>query len=901
MGIRRFTSSSSNSNKSTTSSTSSGSKSSSLYSSSKQFVTRAAQNLQHSTTQHTQQHLSGQIPQNFQLPGAIYGQPSQSNGFINIASSSNSSGASDQNSNVDMNPQNPVAILQQRIQILEAENRRVMSNQGRLIGESNRRLDMHLSEIRTLKEEVRSLQGTNEELRRQCQHSEEERLKAQRLGQEWERFGKYSNELMKQEIRSYQVRVGELEAKKESLLSENADLKRLCLYLDEQRQSLIQSLGASRETFFPQSSDELSTAKNVANSEIENSGETSEDAGCGSSAASSNSGCEDSPQEAMKSEFCKQNVDLERECNGKRASVVSINQEQERAIRSITNQVASTSITDQTKENNGNRPYSQNILAAQNQRVFDYIHSLENRIRQLEQLDKRPLSPIPTTMMSSFERECRSASPSISASLRSKFTRFNFDRNYASIDVLHKESTEDLTENTVILPLGSQRPESCNAAKLAPVKVLSELPLSPWMPRFLRMGLSRLGQESGSAMFGSMTNSSMTTSSGTAYCSSSEDAESDSTATTILVVGDEAMDNSAYFNNNLEVRPLGTIQEEDRDETDTEENCWSCSEFGAEKQNDAESSHKGQNLQDSLDKEKLEVETARAEPNSKPETDLPQNSPDVFVRTRRMSQNEMLSEEKKDLKNQNSANRISSSSTGSAFSASSTFSSCSGTNECESPDLDLPPRMPPLILESKRFSLCSNSNVSDSISNGSGSNSSLNKFVRMPTKVPFSLNSQVQRCPPPIQATAQYLLRQQSPRPERKLFMQDTHSSGAKSGPPPVPTRIRIPPPVISQPNYRGMSSFQTLNVHLQTFRSKEFETIQQNGNGFVKPSDVDKQPIWQTAWSSLDRKGTQVGMEPFKDRNQDSGNSRKFDIQKRAQAETIEENNFVEARFTSL
>ncbi|KAI1714875.1 CCDC85 family domain-containing protein [Ditylenchus destructor] len=556
MGIRRFTSSSSNSNKSTSSSTSSGSKSSSLYSSSKQFVTRAAQNLQHSTTQHTQQRLSAQIPQNFQLPGAIYGQPTQSNGFLNLASSSNSSGASDQNSNMDMNHQNPVTILQQRIQILEAENRRVMSNQGRLIGESNRRLD---------------------------------------------------------EIRSYQVRVGELEAKKESLLSENADLKRLCLYLDEQRQSLIQSLGASRETFFPQTADELSTEKNVANSEIENSGETSEDAGCGSSAASSNSGCEDSPQEAEKSEFCKQNVDLERECNGKRASMVSFNQEQERAIRSITDQIASTSITDHTKENNSNGPYSQNILAAQNQRVFDYIHSLENRIRQLEQLDKRPLSPIPATMMSSFDRECRSASPSISASLRSISTRLNFDRNYASIDVLHKESTEDLTENTVILPLGSQRPESCNAAKLAPVKVLSEVPLSPWMPRFLRMGLSRFGQESGSTMLGSMTNSSMTTSSGTAYCSSSEDAESDSTATTILVVGDEAMDNSAYFNNNLEVRPLGTIQEEERDETDTEENCWSCSEFGAEKQNDAESSHKGQNLSDSLEKEKLEVEIARAE------------------------------------------------------------------------------------------------------------------------------------------------------------------------------------------------------------------------------------------------------------------------------------------------
>ncbi|VDD94919.1 unnamed protein product [Enterobius vermicularis] len=131
--------------------------------------------------------------------------------------------------------------LKQRIQVLEVENCRLMTNQGQLVAETNRRVEMHISEVRTLKEELKKLRESNKELRDLCCFLDDDRQKTRRLSREWQKFGRYTSEVMKQEVKAYQAKLRELENRQHLLIGENDELKRLCLYLDEQRQSILLS------------------------------------------------------------------------------------------------------------------------------------------------------------------------------------------------------------------------------------------------------------------------------------------------------------------------------------------------------------------------------------------------------------------------------------------------------------------------------------------------------------------------------------------------------------------------------------------------------------------------------------------------------------------------------------
>ncbi|PIO67062.1 hypothetical protein TELCIR_11202 [Teladorsagia circumcincta] len=90
--------------------------------------------------------------------------------------------------------------MKHRCKMLDSENQRLMRLQHELVIDANRRVEMHVNEIRMLKEDNKKLTGANKE------------------------------------ISVYQQRLHEMEGRQTELLNENEELKQLCLYLDEQRQ-----------------------------------------------------------------------------------------------------------------------------------------------------------------------------------------------------------------------------------------------------------------------------------------------------------------------------------------------------------------------------------------------------------------------------------------------------------------------------------------------------------------------------------------------------------------------------------------------------------------------------------------------------------------------------------------
>ena len=56
-------------------------------------------------------------------------------------------------------------------------------------------------EIRSLKEVNQRLQDDNQELRDLCCFLDDDRQKSRKLAREWQRFGKYTATVMKQEVR----------------------------------------------------------------------------------------------------------------------------------------------------------------------------------------------------------------------------------------------------------------------------------------------------------------------------------------------------------------------------------------------------------------------------------------------------------------------------------------------------------------------------------------------------------------------------------------------------------------------------------------------------------------------------------------------------------------------------
>ncbi|KAJ3615162.1 hypothetical protein NHX12_018730 [Muraenolepis orangiensis] len=125
--------------------------------------------------------------------------------------------------------------LVRRLRRSEADKMSVILDHGNLIREVNRSLQLHLNEIRGLKDINQKLQEDNRELRDLCCFLDDDRQKGKRVSREWQRLGRYSAGIMRKEVSLYLQKLKELEQRQEEVVRENLELKELCLLLDEEK------------------------------------------------------------------------------------------------------------------------------------------------------------------------------------------------------------------------------------------------------------------------------------------------------------------------------------------------------------------------------------------------------------------------------------------------------------------------------------------------------------------------------------------------------------------------------------------------------------------------------------------------------------------------------------------
>ncbi|KAF4518047.1 hypothetical protein B566_EDAN009281 [Ephemera danica] len=119
----------------------------------------------------------------------------------------------------------------------EAEVSRLSMEQGHMVREAKARLQASSNELRNAQDLVRRLQDDNQELRDLCCFLDDDRQKGRKLAREWQRFGRYTASVMRQEVSAYQGKLRELDNRQHELIRDNLELKELCLYLDEERGS----------------------------------------------------------------------------------------------------------------------------------------------------------------------------------------------------------------------------------------------------------------------------------------------------------------------------------------------------------------------------------------------------------------------------------------------------------------------------------------------------------------------------------------------------------------------------------------------------------------------------------------------------------------------------------------
>ncbi|XP_045161607.2 uncharacterized protein LOC123526497 [Mercenaria mercenaria] len=134
----------------------------------------------------------------------------------------------------DLIRRNPDDLLH-IIRRLEVENRNVIAEHSNVVKDVNKKMQILLLEVRGLKDINQNLQDDNQELRDLCCFLDDDRQRGRKLAREWQRFGRYTASVMRSEVSAYQEKLKELETKQQELISDNLDLKELCLYLDQER------------------------------------------------------------------------------------------------------------------------------------------------------------------------------------------------------------------------------------------------------------------------------------------------------------------------------------------------------------------------------------------------------------------------------------------------------------------------------------------------------------------------------------------------------------------------------------------------------------------------------------------------------------------------------------------
>nr|CAG4638469.1 EOG090X06T3 [Cyclestheria hislopi] len=104
--------------------------------------------------------------------------------------------------------------------------------------EVQNKLSAQTAEMKSLKAAYQRLQEDNQELRDLCCFLDDDRQKGRKLAREWQRFGRYTASVMRQEVANYQTKLRHLENRQQELVKDNSELKEICLYLDEERSEI---------------------------------------------------------------------------------------------------------------------------------------------------------------------------------------------------------------------------------------------------------------------------------------------------------------------------------------------------------------------------------------------------------------------------------------------------------------------------------------------------------------------------------------------------------------------------------------------------------------------------------------------------------------------------------------
>lgn len=76
-----------------------------------------------------------------------------------------------------------------------------------------------------MRSSISRLEEDNAELRDLCCFLDDDRQKGRKLAREWQRFGRYTASVMRQEVAAYQSKLRELDNKQNQLVTDNQELK----------------------------------------------------------------------------------------------------------------------------------------------------------------------------------------------------------------------------------------------------------------------------------------------------------------------------------------------------------------------------------------------------------------------------------------------------------------------------------------------------------------------------------------------------------------------------------------------------------------------------------------------------------------------------------------------------
>ena len=112
-----------------------------------------------------------------------------------------------------------------RLASAKSDLKRLAAENGNITSEFSKKVAEQQNEMRSMKELNARLSEDNQELRDLCCFLDDDRQKGRKLAREWQRFGRYTASVMRQEVSNYQSKLKDLAGKQEDLIRDNLELK----------------------------------------------------------------------------------------------------------------------------------------------------------------------------------------------------------------------------------------------------------------------------------------------------------------------------------------------------------------------------------------------------------------------------------------------------------------------------------------------------------------------------------------------------------------------------------------------------------------------------------------------------------------------------------------------------